>query len=148
MRLAIPILFFGLTAAIGASVKLEWTPTPDASVAGYNIYYGGASRAYTNQINAANNTNGSVYGLVCGETYYFAVTAYDASGVESDYSGEAVYIVPSLPTTNIVTVSVPVLSATNLNGPWSQEAVFQISYTNPPGSKFFRFGLAITQTNQ
>jgi hypothetical protein len=77
-----------------SNVSLQWLPNPDPSVAGYNVYYGGASRNYTNVTSAGNFTNAIIDGLVEGKTYYFAVTAYDGFGGESDYSGETVYIVP------------------------------------------------------
>jgi len=39
-----------------SSTPLEWNPNTDPSVAGYNVYYGGTSRTYTNVINAGNST--------------------------------------------------------------------------------------------
>ncbi len=87
-----------LAAAVSAfatgSVTLAWMPSADASVVGYNLYYGGASGVYTNTIHAANTTNAIVSGLMDGATYYFAATAYDSSGVESPFSNEATYAVP------------------------------------------------------
>jgi hypothetical protein len=77
-----------------SSTPLVWNPNADPSVAGYNVYYGGVSRNYTNVINAGNSTNAVVDGLVEGKTYYFAVTAYTFDGAESDYSDEFSYIVP------------------------------------------------------
>ena len=87
-------LFACNIAKADSSVSLEWTPNTDPSVAGYNIYYGGESGDYTNVTSAGNSTNAVVDGLVEGKTYYFAVTAYDAFGGESDYSPETIYIVP------------------------------------------------------
>lgn len=77
-----------------SSADLAWNSNPDPSVAGYNIYYGGASRTYTNVLSVGNTTNATVSGLLEGQNYYFAVTAYDAAGNESDYSAETTYIVP------------------------------------------------------
>jgi hypothetical protein len=79
-----------------SSVSLQWNPNTDPSVIGYNLYYGGASRSYTNMIPVGNTTNAVVGGLTEGKTYFFAVTAYDAYGDESDYSDETVYIIPGL----------------------------------------------------
>jgi hypothetical protein len=79
-----------------SSVDLQWNPNTDPSVTGYNVYYGDASRTYTNVISVGNTTNTSLGGLLEGKTYFFAVTAYDDSGDESDYSDETVYIVPGL----------------------------------------------------
>lgn len=81
--------------AKGAStVLLQWTPNTDPSVSGYNVYYGNQSRNYTNSFSVGNMTNAAVHGLVEGQNYFFAVTAYDDIGDESDYSDESVYVVP------------------------------------------------------
>ena len=74
--------------ALAAQVPLAWQPSPDAGVAGYKIYYGGASQTYTNSIDVGNVTNGIVTGLAGGTLYYFAATAYGTNGVESDFSNE------------------------------------------------------------
>src|SRR6266481_7779941 len=82
-------------SAFAASVTLVWNPSPGTNVAGYNVYYGVASRTYTNKVNVGNVTNATISGLIVGTTYYFAVTAYDTYGLESDYSTEISYTVPS-----------------------------------------------------
>jgi hypothetical protein len=76
------------------SVTLAWNRSTNAIVAGYNIYYGGASGAYTNKICVGNVTNATISGLVQGTTYYFAATTYAASGVEGLLSSEVSYAVP------------------------------------------------------
>ncbi len=81
-------------AAVTTSATLTWSPSADPTVLGYNIYYGGASRTYTNEISADTTTNAIIAGLVEGKTYYFAATAYSAFGIESSYSSELVYLVP------------------------------------------------------
>jgi hypothetical protein len=77
-----------------STVPLQWNANTDPTVVGYNLYYGGASRTYTNVTDVGNVTNVVVGGLSEGKTYYFAVTAYDAYGDESDFSDETVFIVP------------------------------------------------------
>src|SRR5262245_2219962 len=64
-----------LSAFATASVTLVWNASPGTNVAGYNVYYGVASRTYTNKVNVGNVTNTTISGLVEGTTYYFAVTA-------------------------------------------------------------------------
>ena len=83
-----------LSALATGSVTLAWNASTNPIVAGYNVYYGGASRAYTNKICAGNATNVTISGLVQGITYYFAATAYSASGIESQSSSEVSYLVP------------------------------------------------------
>ena len=84
----------GTTVQAGQSVTLAWNRSSDPIVAGYNIYYGGASGIYTNEICAGNATNTTISGLVEGTTYYFAATTYASSGMESPFSSEVSYLVP------------------------------------------------------
>jgi hypothetical protein len=79
----------GARAAVSAS--LSWSPSADPNVAGYDIYYGGASHQYTNSATVGLVTNVLIAGLVENETYYFAAKAVNSSGVESDFSNEAAF---------------------------------------------------------
>ncbi len=80
-----------------SSVTLAWNPSSGTNIAGYRIHYGGASRTYTNMVSVGSATSATVSNLSSGGTYYFAATAYDTSGIESDYSNEATNTV-ALPT--------------------------------------------------
>jgi hypothetical protein len=82
-------------ASAQSSVTLAWDPSTGSEVAGYRLYEGGASKAYTNTIDTGNVTTQSVSGLTAGGTYFFAVTAYDTNGLESDFSNEISYSVPA-----------------------------------------------------
>src|SRR5262249_9224941 len=84
------ITLLGALSSPGQSVQnvtLAWNPSPD-SVAGYKLYYGTASHNYTNVIDVGNVTVDMVPNLLAGVTYYFAVTAYDSSAMESGFSNE------------------------------------------------------------
>ena len=83
-----------LAQTLVGSLTLAWDPSPDPSVVGYRLYEGNESLVYTNVINIGNGTTATIVGLIEGATYYFAVTAYDANGVESSFSGEIGYTVP------------------------------------------------------
>jgi len=76
--------------ALARDVSLAWDPVTDASLAGYKVYYGTASRTYGTPLLAGTSPTYTVSGsyLPPGHTYYFAVTAYDTSGNESGYSNE------------------------------------------------------------
>jgi len=78
------------------SVTLAWDASPDASVTGYRIYYGVASKNYTNSVTIGNVTNVTLVALRPGVTYWFAATAVDGSGLESDFSNEISYHMPFL----------------------------------------------------
>src|SRR5581483_3638561 len=86
----------GAPAEGGQSATLAWDASPASEVAGYVLYYGTESLAYTNHIDAGTNTHLSVAELKEGMTYYFAVTAYNAAKVESAPSGEIIYYVPGI----------------------------------------------------
>lgn len=77
------LLFTG--NALAGSVSLAWNGVSGAF--GYRVYYGTASRHYTQTIDTKANTWATVSGLTDGATYYFAVQAYKAS-VTSGYSQE------------------------------------------------------------
>ena len=81
--------------AFAGNITLAWSPSPDPTVVGYNIYYGGASGNYTNMLSAGNATNITVSGLVEGTTYNFAATTHNKSGIQSPFSNEVSYSVPT-----------------------------------------------------
>jgi hypothetical protein len=82
------------SAQAAGSVTLTWIRCTNSIVAGYNVYYGGASGTYTNEIRVGNATNATISGLVQGTTYYFAATSYTSLGMESPFSSEVSYLVP------------------------------------------------------
>jgi hypothetical protein len=77
-----------------AEVTLEWDPNAETDLAGYRIHYGTASGNYTARKDVGNLVTCTVTDLTPGVTYYFAATAYNASGLESGYSNEVIYTVP------------------------------------------------------
>ena len=80
------------------STSLSWnapTLNEDGSaltdLAGYKIYYGRSSGSYSNLIRIDNaSVTTYVVENLSPDTYYFAATAFNTSGVESRFSGEAV----------------------------------------------------------
>jgi len=84
------------------SVTLNWDRSASSEVTGYRIYYGAASGNYTNSILVGNLTSNTVPGLTVGGAYFFAVVAFNASGLESVFSNEIGYTVPNgIPTVKI-----------------------------------------------
>ncbi|MBD2844011.1 fibronectin type III domain-containing protein [Paenibacillus sp. IB182496] len=73
------------TEAGNGQVALNWQPALNAT--GYRVKYGTASGSYTTTVDAGNNLSRTITGLSNGSTYYFAVTAYNATG-ESAVSNE------------------------------------------------------------
>jgi len=91
---SILILFQLATNAHSAQVTLIWDPNTEPDTAGYRIYYGLLSDQYSISIDAGNQTSYTLSNLGDGKTYYFAATAYDQYGDESDFSNEVVYSAP------------------------------------------------------
>ena len=76
-------------ASFAAQLTLTWDANPDASaVVGYKVHYGYASGDYTFVADAGNATTITLSGLDANRIYFFAATAYDSNGLESDYSEE------------------------------------------------------------
>jgi len=88
-------LFLGGQVSAG-QVTLTWDRNPEPDIAGYYIYQGSESGNYTNVINVGMSTTNTVSDLVEGGAYYFAVTAYNLSGLESGFSNEISYTVPGV----------------------------------------------------
>lgn len=92
MRILILTAIFLLTICttiFGREVTLTWDPNSEPDLSHYIVYWGTTSRNYT--------SNSGGIGLVTeysmplpddGKVYYFAVTAVDDAGLESDYSNE------------------------------------------------------------
>ncbi len=79
-----------------ATATLSWSPptaNADGSnltdLNGYVIYIGTSPDDYTQSIDVGNVNTYILSDLVSDITYYFAVTSYDTSGNESDYSNQA-----------------------------------------------------------
>jgi len=98
---------FGLSAPVSAaSVILVWDPNPEADLAGYKVHIGTSAATYTQPINVGHVTTYTVSDLSPGETYTFAVSAYDIFGNESSLSKEVGITIPTAPaTTHSVSVS-------------------------------------------
>jgi len=87
LLLFVPVLKAG-------SATILWDPNSEPDLAGYKIYYGKGSGNYQNQVYVGNVTSYHLTGVEEGERYYFAVTALDFSGNESDFSNEVEIVIP------------------------------------------------------
>jgi hypothetical protein len=91
--LAFLISLTGQTASLASTVTLQWGASSGAT--GYKVYYQADSQTQpftgteaaggSSPIDALNQTSATISGLDPAHAYYFAVTAYNASG-ESTYS--------------------------------------------------------------
>jgi hypothetical protein len=99
---SLPAFSIAVDAISLGSVTLSWTaPTQNedgttlTDLAGYTIYWGTTSGSYPNSVTVDNAsvTTYVVENLAPG-TYEFVATAFNTSGVESQYSGAATKVVP------------------------------------------------------
>jgi hypothetical protein len=73
------------------SVTLTWTANREPDIAGYKVYVGTASGTYSFPGSAfviGKVTSYTVSNLPMGQTYFFAISAYDSAGNESLLSAE------------------------------------------------------------
>ena len=71
------------------TTRADGTDLMPASLGGYRVHYGTATRTYDTMIDVGRVTSHRITGLEADTTYFFAVTAYDISMRESDFSDEA-----------------------------------------------------------
>jgi hypothetical protein len=139
-------VFYSGRVAAGNNLTFAWNPSA-GKVAGYVLYYGLASRDYNFSQSAGTNTTATVVGLTAGQTYYFAVAAYNLDGELSVDSNEITDTIP-LPTNaaalqitaqpasqavligSIAVLSVSVTSATPVHYQWSFGGVPVAGATN------------------
>lgn len=79
-------------------VNLSWTASTTSTVVGYNVYRGTVSGGpYAVKLNASvvSLTAYTDTGVQAGQTYFYVVTAVDASGAESVYSNQASASIPT-----------------------------------------------------
>lgn len=81
--------------AYAAGAMVSWAENSESDLAGYRVYYGTASRDYESSLDAGDFTSVEIDDLTPGTTYYIAVTAYDTSGSESDFSEEVQVAIPA-----------------------------------------------------
>lgn len=81
-------------AAIAGSgtIGLAWDSSASPGVAGYRVYIGTTSGNYTTKVEAGNARTTTIQNLASGVTYYFAVKAFNTSGVESAFSNEITFV--------------------------------------------------------
>jgi hypothetical protein len=98
------LLLLAVFAVQAGAVSLYWDKNPETNIAGYKTYVGPSSRVYTSITDVGTNLTWRVpTNFLDGRTNYYAVTAYDTTGLESDYSDEVTYFATNVvppPNTN------------------------------------------------
>ena len=75
-------------------VDVYWDDNTERDLAGYNVYYSYSYHGDYELIGSTETNSFVDYGASNGVTYYYAVTAYDYNGNESDLSSDVVYDTP------------------------------------------------------
>ncbi len=90
------LLWLCPVAATAGSAFLSWDINAEADLAGYKIYIGPSPGTYTQTINVPNpnTTTFTVSALSPGETYFFALKAYDIFSNHGDYSNVVSKTIP------------------------------------------------------
>lgn len=98
----------GVTLSTGHQYGyLNWQPVSDIRVVGYHIYYGTKSGYYMHRKNVGNVNAFYITDLQNDIRYYFAITAFDAQGNESDYSDETAVIINHPATSTSPMIAIP-----------------------------------------
>lgn len=102
------VSLYVVTPASGADVTIQWYANVEPDLLGYKLYYHAGPSAppytgsdaiegdspivvYAGDITVDDICRYTLSGLQDTESYYFAVSAFDTQGNESDYSGEACF---------------------------------------------------------
>lgn len=75
-------------------IEIFWNPNPESNIAGYNVYVGATYQGKYQWIGSTRSTSYIDRGALNGTTYYYAITAYDVDGNESDLSRDVAYDIP------------------------------------------------------
>ena len=116
-KLRISLLFvFWVTCRLNAGdVMVSWNPNSEPDLLGYKIYYGTVSHQYSHILDVGNTTSYVVSNLMHDMQYYFALTAYDVHGNESDFSIEVSAYIPPLDTIPPYVTSIEVVDETRID---------------------------------
>ncbi len=101
------LIFLTPRAVLSSQVTIAWDANSQPQVTGYKLYYGTSSGQYTANTDVQNQTADTLSGLQAGTTYFFAATAYDSYGNQSNYSQELSYTIPQNAQSQLITLNLP-----------------------------------------
>jgi len=85
----------GIYTATGDNlVEIVWFSNPEPDVAGYNVFVSTSYFGRYDLIGSTGSTQFIDYGARNGQTYFYAVSAFDFAGNESDLSKDIAYDTP------------------------------------------------------
>lgn len=77
----------GVSAHAQQTFSLAWNGNPEPDIVGYKVHVGTVSRAYTRTYTVSSSA-ATISDLPEAPVYYFAVTAVNSAGLESEFSSE------------------------------------------------------------
>jgi hypothetical protein len=83
-----------ISVAKDNKVELSWLPNNENDLSGYNIYVSDSYNGQYDLIGFAKVPHFTDHDARNGSTFYYAITAYDYDGNESEFSYENVYATP------------------------------------------------------
>ena len=86
------LIFMVPSYLMAADVNFTWDANTEADLAGYKIHAGSASGTYTETVDVGNVTAYTWSNIADGQ-WFWAATAYDTAGNESDYSNEVSLVI-------------------------------------------------------
>lgn len=142
-------------------VQISWDASPSEEVTGYRLYMGFGGENFNQSFDTTGLTY-TVSGLEPLTQYEFAVTAFDVTGDESDFSDHVYYISSALlaidiqwglALTGVTGWTYELQSTDDLRGEWTDvasikfdntgKAIYPVDFTKP--QMFFRLKRTATQ---
>jgi len=126
--------------------ELAWNLCQDSSVSGYCLYYGITSSAITNRLDVG-KTNLVTLNKLFASSYFFYVTAYNSSGVESPPSIVMYYTPQALSGVKLTRLINGTMNLHFLAAPGTVCRILYSSTLNPPQWQFLVGAIADANGN-
>lgn len=122
------LIFILSLAGRAESLTLTWDPNPETNIASYVLHWGTNSGHYAASTNCGVATIFSIANAALFPcTNFFAVTAVNISGLESDYSNE-IFVVAPISAPKNFKVKLSMDSAPSPIGPWTEAIALTNSF--------------------
>jgi hypothetical protein len=124
LKVVAAVMLASHISSLGASYQLAWNSNLEPDIVGYKVHVGTVSGAYTRSY-AVTSPTATISDLPDAPVYYFAVTAVNSAGLESNFSSEVSTLSPGTPIlTSTLTASSVQLS---VNAPQGTVVRFEAS---------------------
>jgi hypothetical protein len=121
LRCTLSVILFTFAASTLYAQSLAWNANTETDLAGYKVFIGTQSGTYGTPIDVGKVTAYTPQGVDWTRRMYFAVKAYNTSGMDSPFSAEAVWTPASI--TKVTSLTANVASPLNAGSPVTWTAV-------------------------